>query len=200
MSKIYKTTIVESLPVTGERDILYLVYDTDIDAFLGYVWDETTTQFLRHGAQYELATGSNDGLMSASDKTKLDGMDAAKLDGIGEILTGSETTTSVGNAATKVNDIRLTRGKWLIISMVRFSYNNAGGWRYSFISQSQISPSAMSTLFEDNGANVGGTTYNSRITGIINNTSDVLALYLFAQQNSGTNLNCKAQWQAIRIG
>lgn len=192
MSKIYKTTIVESLPVTGQRDILYLVYDTDIDAFLGYVWDETTSQFLRHGAQYELATGSNDGLMSASDKTK--------LDGIGEILTGSETTTSVDNTATKVNDIRLTRGKWLIISMVHFSWNNAGGWRYSFISQSQISPSAISTLFEDNGANVGGTTYNSRITGIINNTSDVLALYLYAQQNSGTNISCTSQWQAIRIG
>lgn len=192
MSKIYKTTIVEELPQSGEPDILYLVEEDG--NFAAYVFVDS--EFLRVGEEYELATSSSDGLMSAADK--------AKLDNIGYTgAYGEERTTSVSdNTKAMVDVIRLPAGKWLLITMVYFAGNSGGGWRYSFVSASMVPSEAfrIDRTWEDNGANVGNTTYNSRITNIVEVSNGAVAtLYLFAQQNSGATITCRSQWKAIRI-
>lgn len=191
MSKIYKTTIVEELPQSGEPDILYLVEENG--NFAAYVF--VGTEFLRVGEEYELATTSSDGLMSAEDK--------AKLDNIGDMTNqGAESSYTVpDNTKSLVGVIRLPAGKWLVITMVYFAGNSGGGWRYSFVSTSSVPSSAsrIDRTWEDNGANVGNTTYNSRITNIVDVDSGIAQLYLYAQQNSGATITCRSQWKAIRI-
>ena len=225
MSKIYKTTIVEELPQEGSPDLLYLVFDEDINAFIAYTW--TGSQYIQIGEPAgssvewdqqqasgqkiaeitidgtatdiyipdDVATTTDKGLMSAADKTK--------LDEIGTVQNYSENAVSVptGNTPTLVQVIRVPEGKWLVITTVYFSGNSGGGWRYTFWSNTHgSSPSPISRLYEDNGANVGATTYDSRIVGVLEGQGPMAYIYLYAEQNSGVSLNTRTNMQMIKIG
>lgn len=169
MSKIYKTIIVDALPQDGQSDLMYLIQNS-LGCFDAYIYDNN--EFVRVGAETGTVTNSTE-----------------------------ETVTVQNNTATLMSPIRIPTGSWLVITMVRFSYNNGGGWRYSFVSQSSnpTQAEAIDTSWEDNGANVGGTTYNSRIVNAIKTTSPI-NLYLFAQQNSGGSITCKTKYILVKVG
>ena len=169
MSKIYKTIIVGELPQNGQPDLMYLIPNA-FGCFEAYVYDDN--QFVRVGAETGTVTNSTE-----------------------------ETVTVQNNTATLMSPIHIPTGSWIIITMVRFSYNNGGGWRYSFVSQSSnpTQAEAIDKSWEDNGANVGGTTYNSRIVNAIKTTSPI-NLYLFAQQNSGGSITCKTKYILVKVG
>ncbi len=186
MSKIYKTTIVDTLPSEGEKDVIYLILEDGV--FVAYVY--IGTEFLRIGEEYEIATTSSDGLMSASDKTK--------LSLIGGTMEQNEDTVSLASgSAASVATIPLRTGRWILITLVYFPGNSGGGWRYTFISNTSTSGSRIDRMAEDNGANVGNTTYDSRIVTILDGGVNY---YLYAQQNSGSTLSCKVIWKAISLG
>ena len=184
MSKIYKTTIVESLPETGEKDIIYLVMEDG--AFVAYIYIGST--FLRVGEEYEVATSSSDGLMAAGDK--------AKLDVLGSISYQDMETVSVASgSAVLARTIPIRSGYWILITMVYFPGNSGGGYRYTYIAD-ELGGSRIDRMAEDNGANVGDTTYNSRIVTVVTGAHNY---YLYAQQNSGSTLSCRVQHKAICI-
>lgn len=169
MSKIYKTTIVEELPQTGQAGLMYLIQEASGN-FAAYVF--INNEFVKVGAETGTVTASTE-----------------------------QSKTVPDNIPTLMETIPIPTGSWIIITMVQFSYNSGGGWRYSFISASS-NPTQASSLdksWEDNGANVGGTTYNSRIVNAIKANSPY-RLYLYAQQNSGGSITCRSKYILVRVG
>lgn len=78
-------------PATGESDKIYVALDT------GFVYRWSGTQYVRLNT-YDEATQSASGLMSAADKTKLDGVEAGATANIGTITSVKMNGTTVSSS------------------------------------------------------------------------------------------------------
>ena len=170
-------------PITGESDKIYVALDT------GFTYRWSGTLYVRLNT-YDEATQSNSGLMSAADKTKLDGVAEGATANIGTItsvkMNGSTVSTSgeadLGTVITSHQDISGKADKVTSATNDNFASLDANGnlkdsgHKHSdYLTQHQdISGKA------DKATTVTSVEYNSstkKITKTINGTTtDVVAV------------------------
>jgi hypothetical protein len=112
-------------PVTGESDKIYVALDT------GFTYRWSGTQYVRLNT-YDEATQSSSGLMSAADKTKLDGVEEGATANIGTItsvkMNGSTVSSGgeadLGTVITAHQDISGKADKSETVSTVAYDSEN----------------------------------------------------------------------------
>ena len=109
-------------PTTGEADKIYVALDT------GFTYRWSGSQYVRLNT-YDEATQSASGLMSASDKTKLDGVAEGATANIGTITSVKMNNTTVSSSGeadlgTVITDVSGKADKSATVSTVAYDSTN----------------------------------------------------------------------------
>lgn len=145
-----------------------------------------------NGARGPLASTSENGFMSASDKTKLDGISGWTA----SATTIADKNLSSGTTTQNIGSFTLAAGYWMVYVVCRFQ-SNATGRRMICLATSSTAD-GMDYAAIDVGNAVNGTTTYLKIVHFLHPTATT-TYYVNGYQNSGSQLTVNTRYGAWKI-